>query len=180
VTIERANASGSKSVSIVDFSFNPGTITVNAGDSVEWTNNGTVPEGHDVTGDGLDSGVLHAGNSYSHIFSQPGTFSYICTIHPSMKGTVKVLGRSSGSSGDNVSSDESGGGTSGEGSSGAAPTGSGSESAAVSSPDAAGSSSSLPSTGSDSRRLAVVGLVLLNLGLVLRVLGAATVRRRRT
>jgi plastocyanin len=180
VTVARANASDSKSVSILDFSFNPGSITVNRGDTVQWTNNGKVPEGHDVTGDGLDSGLLHPGDSYAYTFKNTGSFSYICTIHPSMKGTVKVLGRSSGNSGANVGSDGSGSGGSGSGSSGAAPTGAGSEPAAVSSPDAGGSAGSLPATGSDSLRLATVGLMLLNLGLALRVLVAATVGRRRT
>jgi plastocyanin len=170
VTVARAGASASKSVSIVDFSFNPGTVTVEAGDTVQWTNDGSVPEGHDVTGDGLDSGVLHPGAGYSHTFSQSGTFSYICTIHPSMKGAVKVLGRSSGS-GDNVSSDGSGGGGSGGGSSAADPSGAGSESAAVSSPDAGGSAGSLPASGSDWLSLTTFGLALLSLGLALRVVG---------
>jgi hypothetical protein len=151
---------------------------VNAGDTIQWTNDGSVPEGHDVTGDGLDSGVLHSGASYSHTFNSSGTFSYICTIHPSMKGTVKVLGRSSGGSGDNVSSDGSGGG-SGGGSSGADPAGAGSESAAVSSPDAGGSAGSLPATGSDWLGLTTLGLVLLNLGLALRVAGPLRPRPRR-
>jgi plastocyanin len=165
VTVARANASASKSVSIVDFSFDPATVTVNAGDTVQWTNDGSVPEGHDVTGDGLDSGTMHSGDSYSHTFNSSGTFSYICTIHPSMKGTVKVLARSSGSSGGGAGSGDSGGGSSGT--SAAA----GSDPAAVSSPDAGGSAASLPATGSDPLGLATLGLVLLNLGVALRVAG---------
>jgi LPXTG-motif cell wall-anchored protein len=170
VTVSRAGASASKSVSIVDFAFNPGSITVNAGDTVQWTNNGKVPEGHDVTGDGLDSGLLKAGESYSHTFNGAGTFSYICSIHPSMKGSVKVLARTSGSSGDTGSS---GGGTSGESSSGTE-----SESAAVSSPDAAGSSASLPATGEEAMQPAMLGLLLLSLGFGLRFLARRPRRSR--
>jgi plastocyanin len=178
VTVSRATASASKTVSIVDFAFNPGGITVHAGDTVQWTNNGQVPEGHDVTGDGLESGVLHAGGTYSHTFSSAGTFSYICSIHPTMHGTVTVLARSSGSSGG--SNGSSGGGSGSSGTSTPSTTGSGSASAAVSSPDAAGSGSSLPSTGSDTLRLATLGEILVCLGLALRILEAGRGPRRRS
>ncbi len=161
---------------MVDFSFKPGSITVSSGDTVQWTNNGKVPEGHDVSGDGLDSGVLQAGDSYSHTFGSAGNFSYICSIHPQMHGTVTVLARSSGSSGG--SNGSSGGGSGSSGASTPSVTGSGSESAAVSSPDAAGSGSSLPSTGSDMLRLATLGLVLLSFGLAVRLVESGSARRR--
>ena len=96
------SAAGSTSVSILDgnsqsaFRFSPSSITVGAGDTVTWTNNGSAPEGHDVSGSGLGSGTLHNGQSYSHTFTSPGTFSYICSIHPFMKGTVTVQATSSG------------------------------------------------------------------------------------
>lgn len=161
VEVSRASASASKSVSIVDFAFNPGSITVNSGDTVQWTNNGKVPEGHDVTGDGLDSGLLNPGDSYSHTFNAAGTFSYVCTIHPAMTGAVEVLDRSStGSGGSNGGS----GGASGEASPGAAPTES---SGTAGTGSGAGS---LPTSGSDSSRLAMLGLMLVGLGLALRVL----------
>lgn len=163
MTVSRASASGSKSVSIVDFAFQPGSITVNSGDTVVWTNDGEVPEGHDVTGDGPDSGLMKSGDTYSHTFNSAGTFSYICTIHPSMKGSVRVLARSGG--GGSGASGESGGDASESGS-----TASGSESAAVASPGAAGSSSSLPATGSDTLWLVIPGLALVGVGLALRVL----------
>jgi plastocyanin len=174
----RASASATKSVSIVDFDYDPRSLTVHAGDTVQWTNDGQVPEGHTVTGDGLDSGVLHSGASYSFTFKSSGTFSYICTLHPNMKGSVHVLAATSssggsGGSGSNPSngSSGSGGGGSSSGSSGGSTTsttGSGSESAAVASADAAGSDSSLPATGSDSLAEAMIGLLLAAAGVTLR------------
>ncbi len=164
VTVSRAGTSASKSVSIVDFGFKPGSITVNTGDTVQWTNNGEVPEGHDVTGDGLDSGLMNPGDTYSHTFSATGTFSYICTIHPSMTGTVKVLERSSCDSGcpqKSLGSD----------------TAVGAETAALSSPGAAGTVSALPASGEDALPLATVGLWLLALGLGIRVLAPGVLRR---
>ena len=176
----RAKSSASTSVSIVDFAFDPGATTVHAGDTVQWTNLGTAKEGHSASSAEFDSGILQTGGTYSFTFRQPGTFSYVCSTHPDMKGSVRVLAASTGSGNSQGSGKKkpggsgSTGGGSGSSSSDAsgsapAPTGSGSESAAVSSPDAAGSNSSLPSTGSDSLLLAIIGLLLLDLGLALRL-----------
>ncbi len=77
-------------VAISDFLFSPSSITVSPGTTVTWTNMDSSP--HTVTGTGFDSSVLSTGESYSHRFDQPGSFPYICTIHPSMQGTVIVQG----------------------------------------------------------------------------------------
>jgi plastocyanin len=178
--VSRAKSSSTKSVSMIDFAFDPGAITVRAGDTVQWTNLGTAKEGHSASSPEFDSGILQTGGTYSFTFRQPGTFSYVCSTHPDMKGSVRVLAASTGSGNSQASGKKKSGssGSSGGGSgssssnaSGSAPaaTGSGSESAAVSSPGAAGSDSSLPSTGSDSLLLASVGLLLLDLGLALRL-----------
>jgi plastocyanin len=182
VSVSRASASATRTVSIVDFAFDPGPLTVKTGDTVTWTNLGTAEEGHDVVGDGLESPTLHTGESYSHTFNTAGTFSYICSIHPDMKGSVEVLDRSSGGSKDKKGSRGSGGdgskGGSSGGGSGAGSSGSGSESAAVNSSDSGGSSGSLPATGNDLLPLTVFGLILLNAGLVLRLAGTGGSRRR--
>jgi plastocyanin len=181
VKAPRATASATKSVAIVDYEFDPETVTVKAGDTVFWTNLGTVKEGHDVAGDGFESETLPNGGTYSFTFNSPGTYSYICSIHPEMKGSVEVLERSSGGSKKKTGSGGSGGGGgsdgssaggSGAGTSGTAPA-AGSESAAVSSPGAGGSDGSLPASGSDSYLLALLGATLLGLGLGLRTLGPA-------
>lgn len=191
VQVLRASASAAHSVAIVDYAYSPGAITVEAGDTVTWTNTGQDPKGHTVTGSGFDSGTLAPGTTFSHTFSGPGTFAYVCSIHPSMHGTVTVAARSSGGSGNSSpsgggSSKGSGGsGSKGSGSSSSSTTstpstsGAGSESAAVSSPAAAGSSGSLPSTGSDSLGLATAGLLLIALGAAVRLLEAARSAPRR-
>jgi len=43
-----------------------------------------------VTGDGFDSGILGQGESFSWTFNNAGTYSYSCSIHPTMIGTVIV------------------------------------------------------------------------------------------
>ena len=193
VTISRAKASGTHTVSIVDFAFDPTALSVKVGDTVQWINNGTADEGHNVIGDGLASPVLHTGESYSFTFSTAGIYDYVCTIHPKMKATVEVIDpnadepkpkKSSGSKrGGNSSagsSAEAGGSsdTSGSSSASGSATSSGSESAAVRSADAAGSSGSLPSTGFRSLGLALSGVALLALGLALRSVDARRLGRR--
>jgi len=76
-------------ISIVDFSFNPSTLTIKPGDTVTWTNtsSGTT---HTVTGTGFDSGQLAPGSSFQHTFPTAGTFDFHCSIHPSMTGQIIV------------------------------------------------------------------------------------------
>jgi plastocyanin len=89
-----AAAQGAASVSIVDFAFDPGSVTVDVGGTVTWTNQG--PSAHTATADdgSFDSGTLDAGGTFSFTFNTAGTFSYHCAIHPNMVGTVVVNGGS--------------------------------------------------------------------------------------
>jgi len=77
-------------VSIENFSFNPGEITVKAGTEVTWTNNDSTI--HTVTSDtnAFQSGNIAPGATFKFTFSQAGTFSYHCSIHSSMTGKVIV------------------------------------------------------------------------------------------
>jgi plastocyanin len=70
----------------------PDTITVKAGDTITWTNDGSLV--HTVTPDngGFDSGVLNKGDTWTHTFDTAGTFTYHCTPHPWMKATIVVQG----------------------------------------------------------------------------------------
>lgn len=76
--------------SIAGFAFQPGSITINKGDTIIWTNNDSVA--HTVTADSgsFASGMLSTGQTFSKTFSVPGTYSYYCSPHPSMRGTVIV------------------------------------------------------------------------------------------
>jgi plastocyanin len=85
-------AAGGGDVTIVDFSFQPFLVTVPAGSTVTWHNNGSTQ--HTVTAnDGsFDSGPIGPGGSFSQTFSTPGAYRYHCSIHPNMTGTVMVTG----------------------------------------------------------------------------------------
>lgn len=80
----------SNEVTIQNFAFGPATVTVKVGDTVTWTNMDLT--GHSATADdgSFDTGVLSQGKSGSVTFDTAGTFTYHCTPHPNMKGTVVV------------------------------------------------------------------------------------------
>jgi LPXTG-motif cell wall-anchored protein len=161
-----AVAAGPGSVSIADFSFSPGSITVNVGDTVTWTNQG--PSGHSATAGGnFDTGIIPAGSSASHTFNAAGTFDYICTPHPFMHGTVKVVASSSGGGSNSGGDSNSGGGN--DSSSGGPSAGGGSQqSGGAGSSGVVGTGAGLPNSGADSGLLALAGLAFLGVGLTLR------------
>ena len=81
------------SVSIRNSAFDPADITVTAGTTVAWTNDDSTA--HTVTSDTnsiFDSGNLNPGQTFTHTFSDAGTFAYHCNYHASMHGRVTVTG----------------------------------------------------------------------------------------
>jgi plastocyanin len=82
---------GGASVTMKDINFHPGTLKVKAGQTVTWTNQDSV--GHDVTSKAFQSGSaggIEPGQSFKHKFAKAGTFTYVCSVHPGMGGTVVV------------------------------------------------------------------------------------------
>ncbi|MER6123274.1 plastocyanin/azurin family copper-binding protein [Streptomyces sp. NPDC001795] len=82
----------SDSVAIKNFAFAPASITVKVGTTVTWTNQDT--DAHTVTSQNnagpLNSQPMNTRQSFSYTFTTPGTYSYLCTIHPFMTATVTV------------------------------------------------------------------------------------------
>ena len=67
----------------------PETLTVRPGDVVVWINKDPFP--HTVTAAGVfDSGSIAAGKSWRFTAKKPGTHSYLCTLHTTMKGILRV------------------------------------------------------------------------------------------
>ncbi|HXO52174.1 MAG TPA: cupredoxin family copper-binding protein [Mycobacterium sp.] len=81
---------GGTAVTISNFKFDPATLTVPVGSTVTWTNQDEEP--HAIAGkDGsFHSPGMDTHGTYSFTFAKPGTFDYICSIHPFMSGTVVV------------------------------------------------------------------------------------------
>lgn len=75
-------------INIENFSFSPGTITIKKGAAIIWTNNDSAP--HKIKSAAFNSEILNQGQSFSFTFNETGTFSYLCSIHPSMTGEIIV------------------------------------------------------------------------------------------
>lgn len=79
-------------VSIQNFAFNPTPRTVAAGTTVTWINHDSAA--HTATGgsgpETWNSGSLAENGSFSHTFTSPGTYTYACSFHPGMHGTIIV------------------------------------------------------------------------------------------
>ena len=88
-------------------SFKPETVTIRSGQTVQWRN--TSPISHTVTADSsmaanpanvqlpagaasFHSGTIGAGEVWSYMFTEPGTYRYVCLPHEKkgMIGTVIV------------------------------------------------------------------------------------------
>ncbi|HEV7677146.1 MAG TPA: plastocyanin/azurin family copper-binding protein [Candidatus Dormibacteraeota bacterium] len=71
--------------------FNPATVTVKVGDVVEWDNTG--PTVHNVTFDAsssLTSPDMSQNAKFQIKWTKAGSYSYHCTFHPGMDGSVTV------------------------------------------------------------------------------------------
>lgn len=77
-------------IEIKDFAFSPAELTVNIGDRVIWTNSDSAPHTIVANNGEFSSDNFSKGETYSFIFAKPGTYTYYCGLHPSMKGTIIV------------------------------------------------------------------------------------------
>lgn len=87
------NQTAASEIEIENFAFTPNNITVKKGTTVTWTNKDSTR--HDVTPDEKTaefkaSELLDKDESYSVTFNTSGTYTYFCSLHPYMKGTVTV------------------------------------------------------------------------------------------
>jgi plastocyanin len=72
-----------------DTSFLPATLTVSAGTTVRWVNTSSID--HTVTSnDGLFDEFLEPDGVFTFVFNTPGTYAYVCVLHPGMDGTIIV------------------------------------------------------------------------------------------
>lgn len=73
---------------IKDFTFNPNTLTVKAGDTVTWLNEDGVV--HTIKSTEFTSPNMKNGETFKFQFTVTGTYEYSCSVHPYMKGKVVV------------------------------------------------------------------------------------------
>ena len=79
-------------IAIHDFSFSPMSLTVSAGTTVRWKNLDGEPHTVRAVDTSFRSNPLDQNDSFAFKFDKPGTYRYVCSIHPQMLGTIVVKG----------------------------------------------------------------------------------------
>jgi plastocyanin len=77
-------------ITLKAFTFTPAAVTVRAGTRVTWRNLDEEPHTVVSTTGAFRSDALDQNDSFSFQFDEPGEYSFICSIHPHMRGTVTV------------------------------------------------------------------------------------------
>lgn len=82
-------ATSGAGIRIAGFKFGPPELDIAVGDTVTWTNGDK--QAHTATSSGtFDTGSIAPGSTATATFDTAGTFAYICSFHPFMKGTIVV------------------------------------------------------------------------------------------
>ncbi len=79
-------------IEIKDFAFNPKTITVKSGEKVTWINRDEEP--HTIVSvekQFKKSTALDTDQEFTITAGAPGTYTYFCSVHPKMTGTIVVV-----------------------------------------------------------------------------------------
>ena len=80
------------SITITNYSFHPGTLTVKAGATVTWVNKDD--DVHTIKStdgpEAFNSPALDSGGHFGFTFHHAGTYHYVCTVHPYMHGVIVV------------------------------------------------------------------------------------------
>jgi plastocyanin len=82
-------------VKIDNFTFAPVDLTVPVGTTVKWLNRDDIPHTVVESGKAFRSKALDTDDSFSFTFTNAGTFSYFCSLHPQMTGKIIVTGKAS-------------------------------------------------------------------------------------
>jgi len=85
-----AKGAGAAAVSIANFAFAPGELTIAAGDTVTWSNDDGAPHGLAYKDGAPGANLLLPGATFARTFDRPGSYDYLCSVHPYMSGKVIV------------------------------------------------------------------------------------------
>jgi plastocyanin len=81
-----------KNVNIRSTGFTPRTVTINGGDTVQWTNRDTVSHQIVANSGAFSTPTIAPGQARSRRIDTPGTYPYHDSFKPSLRGTVRVVG----------------------------------------------------------------------------------------
>jgi plastocyanin len=85
-----ATATDATTISIREFMFAPTAMTVPVGTTVRWENLDGEPHTVRSVDATFASNALDQNDSFAFKFDKPGTYRYVCSIHPQMVGTIVV------------------------------------------------------------------------------------------
>jgi plastocyanin len=85
-----AFAADAPSIEIQKFAFAPKEITIAPGTKVVWINHDETPHAISASDKAYVSKAMDTDDRYEHVFASEGDFSYFCTLHPFMTGTIHV------------------------------------------------------------------------------------------
>jgi len=85
-----ARSDDGAAIKIDNFTFSPAKLSVAKGTEVTWTNGDDIPHTIVMTGIGVRSKAIDTDKTFAYRFDKAGTFSYICGLHPQMRGQVVV------------------------------------------------------------------------------------------
>jgi plastocyanin len=83
-------AAAGRTIAMDGTSFAPEALVVSVGDTIEWKN--TDPFPHNITSraGGFRSGDIDPDGTWRYHAEKAGVFPYVCTLHPGMKGVLRV------------------------------------------------------------------------------------------
>jgi len=96
VNVEIPQGTASPGCETSNACFSPASLTINSGDTVEWTNADTaahtVTSGSPANGPSgvFDSSLIMGGASFENTFDETGSYDYFCMVHPWMVGNIQV------------------------------------------------------------------------------------------
>jgi plastocyanin len=77
-------------VAIDNFKFNPNPLTIGKGTEVTWVNHDDIPHSIVVNALSVRSKTMDTDATFTYKFDKPGTFFYVCGLHPFMQSKVVV------------------------------------------------------------------------------------------
>ena len=84
------DAASGNVIEIKEYKFTPDKLTVHEGASVTWINRDQVPHTVVEANKAFRSAALDTNDKFTYTFETPGTYTYFCSLHPQMTGTVTV------------------------------------------------------------------------------------------
>jgi plastocyanin len=89
--LSQKDSAAATEIKIDNFAFAPGAVTVARATTIQWVNRDDIP--HTVVSvdkSTFKSKALDTDDKFSYPFQKPGTYTYLCSLHPKMTAKIVV------------------------------------------------------------------------------------------